>query len=61
MAVVRFAKRIGPAPDRPLDADGFGGHTIGAVQSTFARLGRARVHLDAPRADTEALRAREPH
>jgi hypothetical protein len=24
-------------------------------------LGRARVHLDTPRADAEAFRAREPH
>jgi len=59
MAAMRFAKRIDPAPGRPLDADGFGGHTSGAVQSTLARLGRARIHLDTPRADTEAFLARK--
>jgi hypothetical protein len=36
MAAVRFAKRIGPARDRPLDANGVGGHSIGVAQSTFA-------------------------
>ena len=60
MAAVRFAKRMGLARDRPLDANGVGGHSIGAVQSTFAQLGRARVHLE-PRAHTEAFRAREPY
>ena len=59
-AAVRFAKRIGPARDRPLDANGLGGHSIGVVKSTFAQLGRARVHLE-PRAHTEAFHAREPH
>jgi len=54
MAAVRFAKRIGPARDRPLDANGVGGHSICVVQSTFAQLGRARVHR-------EAFHAREPH
>ena len=60
MAAVRFAKRMGLARDRPLDANGVGGHSIGAVQSTFAQLGRARVHCDTPRADGEAFRAQEP-
>jgi hypothetical protein len=60
-AAVRFAKPTGPVPDHPLDANGVGGHSIGAVQSTFAQLGRARVHLDTPRADTEAFRACEPY
>jgi hypothetical protein len=59
MAALRFAKRIDPAPDRPLDADAFGAHTSGAVRSAFVRLGRAGVHLDTPRADTEALLARK--
>jgi hypothetical protein len=39
MAIVRFAKRIGSIRDR--DANGVGGHSIGAVQSTFAHVGRA--------------------
>jgi hypothetical protein len=56
MAAVRFAKRIGPARD----ANGVGGHSIGVVQSTFAQLGRARVHLK-PRAHTEAFHFREPY
>jgi hypothetical protein len=60
-AAVCFGRRIGPVPDHPLDANGVGGHSIGAVQSTFAQLGRARVHLDTPRADTEAFGAREPY
>ena len=60
MAAMRFAKRIGPARDRPLDANGLGGHSIGVVKSTFAQLGRARVHLE-PRAHTEAFHAREPY
>ena len=60
MAVVRFTKRIGPVRDRPLDANAVGGHSIGAVQSAFTQLGRARAHLDTPRADAEAFRAREP-
>jgi hypothetical protein len=61
MAAVRFAKRISPARDRPLDANGVGGHSIGVVQNMFAQSGRARVHLDPPPADTGAFRAREPH
>jgi hypothetical protein len=61
MGAVRFAKRIGPARDRPLDANGVGGHSIGVVQTTFAQLGHARVHLDTPRADTEAFRAGPPY
>ena len=61
MAAVRFAKRIGPARDRPLDANGVGGHSIAAVQSAFARLGRARAHFHMPRADAEAFRVREPY
>jgi len=60
MAAVRFAKRMGLARDRPLDANGVGGHSIGAVQSTFAQLGRARVHLE-PRAHTGAFHARGPY
>jgi hypothetical protein len=60
-AIVRFAKRIGPVRQRLLDANGVGGHSIGEGQSTFAPVGRARVHLDAPRVDTEAFRNREPH
>ena len=43
---VRFAKRIGPARGRPLDAKGVGGHSIGLVQSTFAQLGRATTQLE---------------
>ena len=46
MGAVRFAKRIGPARDRPLDAKGVGVHSIGLVQSTFAQLGRARAQLE---------------
>jgi hypothetical protein len=57
MGAMRFAKRIGRARDRPLDAKGVGGHSIGLVQSTFAQLGRA----SAARADTEPFHAREPH
>jgi hypothetical protein len=46
MGAVRFAKRIGRARDRPLDAKGVGVHSIGLVQSTFAQLGRARAQLE---------------
>ena len=60
MAAVRFAKRMGLARDRPLDANGVGGHSIGVVQSTFAQFCRARVHLE-PRAHIEAFHAREPY
>jgi hypothetical protein len=60
MGAMRFAKRIGPARDRPLDANGVGGHSIGVVQSTFAQLGRARAHLE-PRVDAGTFHAREPH
>jgi hypothetical protein len=58
MPAVRFAKRIGPVRDRSLDANGVGARSISTVQSTFAQLGRARVHLDTPRAGTEAFRGR---
>ena len=62
MATVRFAKRIGPVRDRPLDANGVGGHSIGARRKARSPSWAARGCISTRRAaDTEAFHAREPH
>lgn len=43
MAVVRFAKRIGPVRDGLLDANGVGGHSIGALPGVGALSGHVRA------------------